>query len=205
MTFMDPYMREVFPEPPLTAFRRQKNLRDLLIRARVPPPPKSHEQRRNRGMSLCGRACTAWPYVKPGRQIRLSENKYWEINKNLNCQSLNVIYLIECDKNNCKERYVGETGRIFKFRLDEHRGYIINKDESQATGAHFNLPGHSLANMKSTILEQVNIKSDIYRKEREHFFIRKLNTFYQGLNKQKWTVGGQDLWLLIHFVFTLNK
>ena len=44
-------------------------------------------------------------------------------------------------------------------------GYIINKDESQATGAHFNLPGHSLANIKSTILEQVHKKNDIYRKE----------------------------------------
>ena len=90
------------------------------------------------------------------KQIRLSENSYWHINRRVNCKSFNVVYLIECDKNNCRERYIGETGRIFKFRLDEHRGYINKKDESQATGAHFNLPGHSLANMKATIFEQVN-------------------------------------------------
>ena len=96
-----------------------------------------------------------------------------------------MIYLIECEKQNCNLKYIGETGRIFKFRLDEHRGYIQNKDESQATGAHFNLPGHSLSDMKATIIEQVNVNSELYRKEREHFYIRKLNTFYQGLNKQK--------------------
>ena len=96
-----------------------------------------------------------------------------------------MVYLIECDKNNCRERYIGETGGIFKFRLDEHRGYINNKDECQATGAHFNLPGHSLANMKATIIEQVNKNSEQYRKEREHFYIRKLNTFHKGMNKQK--------------------
>ena len=58
-----------------------------------------------------------------------------------------MIYLIECDKQNCNLKYIGETWRIFKFRLDEHRGYIQNKDESQATGANFNLPGHSLSDM----------------------------------------------------------
>ena len=185
MSFQDPYMKEVFPEPPLTAFRRQKNLRDLLIRAKVPPPPKKHEERRKIGMSKCGLACTACPYVKSQKQIKLPDKGIWHINRNVNCRSFNVIYLIECDKDNCKQRYVGETGRVFKFRLYEHRGYISNKDESQATGAHFNLPGHSLANMKCTIIEQVTTKSEAYRKQREQFFIRKLNTFHNGLNKQK--------------------
>ena len=82
-------------------------------------------------------------------------------------------------------KYIVETGRVFKFRFDEHRGYISTKDESQANGAHFNLPGHSLANMKATIIEQVKVNDLLYRKEREHFYIRKLNTVYQGLNNQK--------------------
>ena len=185
MTFQDQYMREVFPEPPLTAFRRQKNLRDLLIRARVPGPPRPHEQRVKRGMSRCGAQCTAYPYVKCVKQIRISENSYWHINREVNCTSFNVVYLIECDKQNCTMKYIGETGRVFKFRLDEHRGYISTKDETQATSAHFNLPGHSLANMKATIIEQVKVNDHLYIKEREHFYIRKLNTFYQGLNNQK--------------------
>ena len=64
---------------------------------------------------------------------------------------------------------MGETGRFFKKRLDEHRGYITSKDERQPLGAHFNLPGHSLANLKATIIEQVLKNEEVYRKEREHF------------------------------------
>ena len=94
--------------------------------------------------------------------------------------------MIECTKENCEEsKYIGETGRLFKFRLAEHRGYIVNKDESQATGLHFNLPGHTLAHMKATVLELVNRNSEEYRKEREKFYIRKFNTYHRGLNKQK--------------------
>ena len=65
------------------------------------------------------------------------------------------------------------------------RGYITHKIESQATGAHFNLPGHSLANLKATILEQVKYNDEAYRKERENYYIRQFNTYHEGMNKQK--------------------
>ena len=54
----------------------------------------------------------------------------------------------------------------------------MNNHTDQATGAHYNLPGHSVENMKITILEKVKILSDAYRKERELYFINKLNTYY---------------------------
>ena len=50
---------------------------------------------------------------------------------------------------------------------------------------HFNQPGHSKHNLKATVLEKVNVNSQQYRKEREHYFIRRFNTYYKGLNKQK--------------------
>ena len=34
-----PKLKEVFPDPPLIAYKRQKNLRQVLIRAKVPPEP----------------------------------------------------------------------------------------------------------------------------------------------------------------------
>ena len=33
----DPYLAEVFPEPPLIAYTRPQTIRDKLIRAKVPP------------------------------------------------------------------------------------------------------------------------------------------------------------------------
>ena len=136
-------------------------------------------------MYKCGKQCTACPYIKIGNRVKIKENSYWNINREVNCQNFNVIYLIECDKDKCKQKYIRETGRIFKFCLDEHRGYINSKDESQPIGLHFNLPGHTLANMKATIIEQVKIHDELYRKEREHFYIQKFDTFHKGMNKQK--------------------
>ena len=43
-----------------------------------------------------------------------------------------------------------------------------------ATGAHFNLPGHSLADMKFKILKQVKYNEYSDRKEREAYHINKL-------------------------------
>ena len=65
----------------------------------------------------------------------------------------------------------------------EHIGYINTKNKSQATGYHFNLPGHSLKDMKVTGIEKVKKMDTNYRKERESYIIRKFNTFYKGINR----------------------
>ena len=90
--------------------------------------------------------------------------------------------MIECQK--CGRRYIGESGRIMRTRLAEHRGYINNQVIGLTTGDHFNLPGHSLAHMKVTILEKVRNSNSDYRREREKYFINKFNTFYEGMNKE---------------------
>ena len=66
-----------------------------------------------------------------------------------------------------------------------HRGYVNNQVVSVSTGEHFNLPGHSLANMKITIIEQVKKNDNMYRKERKKYFINKFNSYYQGLTREK--------------------
>ena len=71
-------------------------------------------------------------------------------------------------------------------RITDHRGYIAHQVTSRATGHHWSLPGHSLADLKVTILEQSKSKDEDYRKERETFFIRKLNTLRELV--RKWCV-----------------
>ena len=63
-------------------------------------------------------------------------------------------------KNTCGKVYIGETKRLLKFRLADHRGYIVNKDTTTATGHHFNLPGHNLADLSITVVKQVR-KNDL--------------------------------------------
>ena len=103
---------------------------------------------------------------------------------NVNCQTSNLIYLIECNKENCKTRYIGETGRTLQNRIADHRGYVINEHLNTATGFHFNTPGHSVSNLTVTIIEKVRKSDESYRKQREKYHINKFNTYYKGLNQQ---------------------
>ena len=128
--------------------------------------------------------CTACPFIKEVKSLKIN-NGEWKINQSVNCESSNCVYLIECKKENCKAKYVGETKRTIKDRLADHRGYIKNEKQETTTGEHFNSPGHSLSDLKITVLEVVKKKDDLYRKEREKYFIRKFNTFYDGLNRQQ--------------------
>ena len=81
-------------------------------------------------------------------------------------------------------QYVGESERSLQDRFSEHRGYVINNHLSKATGYHFNLPGHTVSDMRVTILEKIHSSDPFVRKQREELFIQKLNTKYKGLNKK---------------------
>ena len=182
MVSRDKYLGDVFPSPPLTAYKRQPNIRSHIIRAAVPKGPGRYPQRNQRSMSKCNsQNCMACPFIKEGKEVKIN-GVSWKINKQLNCKSFNVVYAIICKKDNCKEAYIGETKQMLKSRLAQHRGYVQNNIE--ATGQHFNLPGHSLADLMVTIIEQVRKSDTLYRKEREEYHIRRFNTLYKGINRK---------------------
>ena len=187
MSSQDQYLSTCFPEPPLTGFKKQKNLRDILIRAKVPEPNRLRPKREMKGVFKCGYQCTACPYIQEVKDIK-SNKFHWKINKNLSCSSYNIIYLIECKKETCKRnqnfRYIGESKRPLRNRFADHRGYVVNHVDT-ATVAHFTSAGHSLSDMTVTLLEQVKNNDESYRKEREKFFIRKFDTYNCGLNRKQ--------------------
>ena len=182
MKSQDKYLSDCFSKPMLTAHRRQPNLRNILIKPRLPPPPNPYPKRNLTGMIKCGLSCTACPYILEGKCMKIDGKNTWKIERRLNCKSFNIIYLLECQK--CKQKYIGTTGRPLKLRLADHRGYISNQVTSKATGHHWNLPGHSLADLKVTILEQCKSSAEDYRKEREKFFIRRFDTKNNGINRE---------------------
>ena len=92
--------------------------------------------------------------------------------------------MIECKKDNCKKRYIGETDRELADRFSDHRGYVKNKHLNQPTGFHFNQPGHDISDMTVIVLEKVKKNDEIYRKQREKYLINKFNTFRNGMNQQ---------------------
>ena len=182
MKISDNYLEKVFPEPPLIAFKRQKNIKDYVVRARVPPPLRKNPRRQIPGMRKCGRQCHACPYIKEEKELKCGETN-WKLSKSLNCKDKNVIYMIECNK--CYSKYIGETERELKDRLSDHKTYIRSEKSNQPVGEHFNLPGHSIDNLTVIILEKVKVNDELYRKEREKYLIRKFDTFHNGMNKNQ--------------------
>ena len=96
------------------------------------------------------------------------------------------MYVITCKK--CSKQYVGETYRTYKERITEHMKYVTNKKLDTATGAHFNLPGHSLEDMQyqiAYIIYKEPIRFDRTRTTLELEWINRLRTFSpNGLNEK---------------------
>ena len=112
------------------------------------------------------------------------DKKSWRIQKQVSCLTYNCVYAIFCQKENCKSVYIGETKRLLKFRLADHRGYVTNRDTTTATGHHFTLPGHSIDDLRITVIEQVKKNNLLYRKEREEYHIRRFDSFHNGMNRK---------------------
>ena len=113
-----------------------------MIRAKVPPKLNKHPKRKLNGMKKCQKQCGTCPRVREGKVIQ--SNKFtWEIRQKVNCETYNIIYMIECNIEKCKARYIGESERPLKNRFAEHKGYIKSIFPTQTTGQNFNQPGHS--------------------------------------------------------------
>ena len=80
MTSRDIYLSKVFKRPPLIAFKRQKNLRENLIKAKVPDNQKRYHKRNLKGMSKCEQNFTSCPYIQE-RKIEKMNQTEWQISK----------------------------------------------------------------------------------------------------------------------------
>ena len=182
MVNTDPHLKEVLPLPPLVAYKLPPNIKDKLIRAKVPPETSKRQSRNTQGMKRCNK-CPICPFVQNCKSVKsTTPNTHVDINTSVNCKSANIIYCISCTK--CRMQYIGESERSLQERFSEHRGYVATKQLTKATGHHFNLPGHGVSDMLVTILEKVHSLDPLVRKQREEFYIMKFNTKYKGLNKR---------------------
>ena len=178
----DPHLKEVFNKPFLIAYKRPRNIRQYLIRAKI-PPALTRPRRSLPGMKRCG-GCVTCPFVKPGKTIKATAINYAvDINRAVDCNTRNVIYCIECVKHSCRQQYIGQTHKSLKERFNQHRGYVNTKKLAKATGNHFNQGGHTISDMQVTIVEKVFNQSEFFRKRRESMYIQKFNTKHRGMNR----------------------
>ncbi|XP_060598432.1 uncharacterized protein LOC132752158 [Ruditapes philippinarum] len=173
-------LNKMFPTKPTIAYRRPKSLRDILVRAQLRPIMTDKEgQSGPCGTPRC-QTCAVMLLTKTfsskiGAKISLKDI--------MNCKTANVIYLISCKV--CNKQYVGETKLPLNKRMNLHRSdWKTRKFNRSPVAEHFHLEGHSFKDVSLCCIEHNTKWSDITRKSRETYWIRRLNTLEpSGINK----------------------
>ena len=148
----------------ISAYKRNPNLRDILVRAKLPIP-------------------TARP-VSPGRCRTVTNpttKNTFLIKRNITMRHCNCVYKIYCRR--CKIIYIGETRNSLSARLSTHR-YNVRTERKSNTFLVRHFMAHGLHNMRLQGLQHNPHWTTKERRGVEHNWIRKLGTWHpKGLNE----------------------
>ena len=181
-------LQKIFKDKPFIAYRRSPNLRDLLVRAKLKNPNTTPKLTSGTFRCNSTHGCLTCPYIDDARTSYTFSNtgETRQIKQHITCNSTNLTYMIECKK--CKKQYIGETKRTIRERFTEHRQATNNPHHANSTAAvptHFNLPGHSSADMRLIPLELQPTINASRRKAREAFLIHRGKTLSpEGINRK---------------------
>ena len=185
----------VFQEFPRVAFRRPKNLKDHLVRAKLYQPDEG-----SKGCSgdciECRSDCKVGNFLLTTDNFRSQHNgKTFNIRVGpLHCKTRMVIYLLTCKT--CSIQYVGKSYPPFRARFNnyttQHRKYLerkqnntlhIGKKPPQAKfHAHFAQPDHNgIDDWSFVLIDQAFTEKQL--RQKENFWIFKLDVMDpKGLN-----------------------
>lgn len=154
----------------IAAFRRNKNLGDLLVKAKI--SPLSEPKRRDQGQFFQHHK---WVRSYSNGNVFLSLCKGTP-------KSKNCVYLITC--RNCGIQYVGETGNTLLVRFTQHRYNILHKKNTHTYLVnHF--VAHGWESVGATAVQAYPRWTTEQRRRAEKIWIAKLDTTYpKGLNEE---------------------
>ena len=169
---------DTFRDLPLVAFKRDLNLRDILVRSSL--KQKATPLTKPAGTFPCGLPnCKTCPHVCSDTVVQGPKNRM-KITKQFTCQSRNLIYTISCQS--CGQLYIGETGRTLCIRFTEHLA-DIRHGRDKPVAKHFRTANHSLHDVKVKAIWQI-FGNTLDRKNIESHFIKQIGTTSPlGMNK----------------------
>ena len=180
-----PAYKELFPDKPMLAYRRNQNLRDNLVRANLLKPIQTEKARKLRRNKCVTPNCKWCQELKVTTSIKCTTTgRTYRGPENINCRVNNVVYILTC--NQCEKQYIGETGRPFIERWKEHL-YDIKVKRPYPVARHFNEnDDHKKATFHAKILSLINgtaERATQRRKYKESRWIRTFKSFQpEGIN-----------------------
>ena len=179
----DPTLSKIFDKKPIVAFRRKRNLRNILCKNDVREKNFEKQETKNcKGCQVC-KIMTKKDVVvnqKNGLSVKTSPGGH--------CKSTGIIYAIHCKK--CKLLYIGETGKTMCDRYSGHKYDIKKRPDNCDLAKHCRSSNHDLEkDLEITIIEH-GIKNQDRRRRIEDKYICKLQTFTgSGINKSMKSYG----------------
>jgi hypothetical protein len=109
----------IFDQPPLFSFKRDRSLRDYLVKGTLLSEKES-------GTFKCSRSrCFTCPHISTHTTVTGPKSTF-KIADHFECTSSNVVYCIKCTL--CNHLYIGETGRRLGDRIRDHIYHIRKSD-----------------------------------------------------------------------------
>jgi hypothetical protein len=181
----------IHQKTPIFGYRRNKNLKDILVHAKIPqaPTPEPVLTVRNAARTCKSKNCRYCPRLdKSGHVHSALSNHRFETRTNITCNSNNLIYCIKCKK--CGVLYVGQTKNSIKERFKQHFYSISRPDNVDTTvSRHYSKPDHTgLDDVQILVLEFITNAPNTpsaqrLRDEKEKSWIHRLSTIAPlGLN-----------------------
>ena len=175
-----PYLSSLFPLPPIVSYRQPPKLRKLLVHSKLPSIDD------NNSVSPCNvRGCLCCQVMNNDTTIFTPSGKLYPIKSHFTCSSSDLVCMIRCFHCGPKGWYIGETGRILKQRIGEHRT-SLNGPQSPRTPlpipSHSLSPGQSYSSMTVSVLRG-GLRDIVQRRITEQKLIRLFRTDENGLNR----------------------
>ena len=180
----------IYHNPPIFGYRRNKNLKDLLVHAKIAPTPTSEGVKMSRKTERQCKAkkCRYCPRLDHTGEVQNWSGKTYTTRINTTCNSNNLIYCIKCKK--CSKLYVGQTKNSIKERFKCHFFSIKQPKSSDTTvGRHFSQTDHAgIDDVSILVLEFITAPQNTpsgqrTRDEKEKLWIHRLSSIAPlGLN-----------------------
>ena len=165
----------------LSAYKNHRSLRNMIVSSKLKRTPQTHQTQKTGSIQKCNHPrCECCKYMDTDITYNNSTNTAtYQITKQFNCNSTNIVYLIKCKT--CDKQYVGMTERQLKDRLNNHRS-DINLQKNTPIAQHFG--NHGLHNLTIKPIFQFTTNCTHNNKlKTESAFIRRLKTQHPyGIN-----------------------
>ena len=182
-----PHLREIFtPKSIFPAFRRTKNLKELLAPSKCKPVNYSNSDKSENGCFKCGKKCDLCKnfLIEAPKFKSFATAREYHLTQKVGCSSENVIYLASCNK--CNLQHVSSTSTAFKIRCRNHKSAMLTNTKTCELAMHFNHTEHSISDIKFIVIDKIsNFRSLLHLEQllltREAYWTAQLFTLYHRI------------------------